>query len=91
MGTLTVVALFIQHVSDIIPPGGETGYGKSQTTAITNVTDLKSSGRAYALSLPDEYTFKNKTTYLLKKRRKFYYCKKYKRRKKSFSRQRQSN
>jgi len=67
VGTSTAVALFIQHASDIIPPGGETGYGKSQTTAITSVTDLKSSGRAYALSLPDEYVFKNKTTYLLRK------------------------
>jgi len=67
VGTLTPISLFIQHASEIIPPGGETGYGKSQTSAITHVTDLKSSGRAYALSLPDEYTFRNQTTYLLRK------------------------
>jgi len=67
VGTITRIPLFIQHASEIIPPGSETGYGKSQTTAITNVTDLKSSGRAYALSLPDEYTFRNQTTYLLRK------------------------
>jgi hypothetical protein len=53
------VILFLQ--------GNETGFGKSQTSAITNITDLKRSGRAYALSLPDEYTFRDKTIYLLKK------------------------
>lgn len=63
----TPVALLIQYSSDIIPPGNETGFGKSQTSAVTNVTDLKRSGRAYALSLPDEYSFRNKTTYFLKK------------------------
>ena len=67
VGTKTPVALFIQYSSDIIPPGNETGFGKSQTSAVTNVTDLKRSGRAYALSLPDEYSFQNKTTYFLKK------------------------
>jgi len=67
VGTNTLTALLIQHTTDIIPPGNETGYGKSQTSAITNVTDLKRSGRAYALSLPDEYAFKDKTIYLLKK------------------------
>jgi len=61
------VALLLQHTSDIISAGNETGYGKSQTTAVTNITDLKSGGRAYALSLPDEYNFKNKTAYFLKK------------------------
>lgn len=67
VGTKAPVALLIQYSSDIIPPGNETGFGKSQTSAVTNVTDLKRSGRAYALSLPDEYSFKNKTTYSLKK------------------------
>lgn len=67
VATNTPVALYIQHESEIIPPGNETGFGKSQTAAITNVSDLKSSGKAYALSLPDEYSFKDKTIYLLKK------------------------
>jgi len=71
VGTKTPVALLIQHTSDIIPQGSETGFGKSQTTAVTNVTDLKRSGRAYALSLPDEYTFKSKTAYILKKEENF--------------------
>lgn len=67
VGANTPVALFIQYTSEIIPPGNETGYGQSQTSAITNVTDLKRSGRAYSLKLPDEYSFKNKTAYFLKK------------------------
>lgn len=67
VATQTPVALMIQHTSDIISQGSETGYGKSQTTAVTNITDLKRGGRAYALSLPDEYSFKNKTAYFLKK------------------------
>lgn len=67
VGTNTPVALFIQYTSEIIPPGNETGFGQSQTSAITNVTDLKRSGRAYTLTLPDEYSFKDKTAYVLKK------------------------
>src|ERR1044072_2376787 len=67
VATNTPIALYIQYESEIIAPGNETGFGKSQTSAITNVTDLKRSGKAYALSLPDEYSFKNKTIYLLKK------------------------
>ncbi len=67
VATQMPVALLIQHISEIIPPGNETGYGKSQTSAVTNITDLKSGGRAYALSLPDEYSFKNKTAYFVKK------------------------
>ncbi len=36
----TPVALYIQHESDIISSGAETGFGKSQTTAVTNLTDI---------------------------------------------------
>lgn len=61
------VGLYIQHTSDIISSGAETGFGKTQTTAASGLTDLKSSGKAYSLSLTDEYTIKNKTAYLLKK------------------------
>ena len=73
VGVKAPVALLIQYTSDIIPPGNETGYGKSQSqaTATTNIADLKSGGRAYALSLPDEYSFKNKTAYFLKKDEKY--------------------
>lgn len=67
VATQTPVALLLQHTSDIIPSGNETGFGKSQTTAVTNVTDLKRGGRAYSLSLPDEYSFKNKTACFLRK------------------------
>jgi len=61
------VSLFIQHVSDIISSGAETGFGKTQTSAAQGLTDLKSSGKAYSLSLTNEYSIKNKTVYLLKK------------------------
>lgn len=65
--TNTPVALYIQYQSDIVSSGAETGFGKTQTTAASGLTDLKSSGKAYALSLTDEYSIKNKTVYLLKK------------------------
>ncbi|SFQ23487.1 hypothetical protein [Parafilimonas terrae] len=71
VATQTPVALLLQHTSDIIPSGNETGFGKSQTTAVTNIADLKRGGRAYSLSLPDEYSFKNKTAYFLKKDGKY--------------------
>ena len=61
------VGLLIQHVSDIISSGAETGFGKTQTSATQGLTDLKSSGKAYSLSLTDEYTIRNKTNYFLKK------------------------
>lgn len=71
IATQTPVALLLQHTSDIMPSGNETGFGKSQTTAVTNITDLKRGGRAYSLSLPDEYSFKNKTACFLKKEGKY--------------------
>lgn len=71
MATKTPVALFIQHISKIIPPGNETGFGASQTSAITNMNDLKSSGGAYKLKLPDEYKLKSETLYWLKKNDKY--------------------
>jgi hypothetical protein len=61
------VSLYIQHESDIISSGTETGFGKTQTSAAQGLTDLKSSGKAYSLSLTDEYTIRNKTNYFLKK------------------------
>ncbi|MEP6685040.1 MAG: hypothetical protein ABJA35_17325 [Parafilimonas sp.] len=65
------VGLYIQYTSDIISSGAETGFGKTQTSAVSGITDLKSSGKAYALTLTDEYTIKNKTNYFLKKDGKF--------------------
>jgi len=65
------VVLFIQHKSKIIPPGNETGFGTSKTSAITNITDLKSSGLASKLKLPDEYKLMPETFYWLKKNEKF--------------------
>jgi len=67
VATPTPVALFIQHKSSVIPPGSNTGFGTSQTSAITSITDLKSAGRAYKLTLPDDYKLTSKTVYWLKK------------------------
>jgi hypothetical protein len=67
VATTTPVALFIQYETTIIPPGSETGFGKSQAGAITNVSDLKSSGKLYQLKLPEDYALRSKTTYWLKK------------------------
>jgi hypothetical protein len=73
--TNTPVALFIQHKSDLIPPGSETGFGTSQTSAITNVNDLKNSGIAYKLKLPDDYKITLKKIYWLKKNNNYYLVK----------------
>lgn len=66
MVTNTPVALFIQHKSTVIPPGGNTGFGTSQTSAITSITDLKRAGTAYRLALPGDYKLTSKTVYWLK-------------------------
>lgn len=71
----TPVALFIQHKSEILPPGSETGFGTSQTSAITNVNDLKNSGIAYKLKLPDDYKVISKKIYWLKKNNNYYILK----------------
>lgn len=67
VAVIAPVSLYIQHASDIISSGAETGFGKTQTSAAQGLTDLKSSGKAYSLSLTDEYTIRNKTNYFLKK------------------------
>jgi len=73
--TSTPVPLFIQYKSEIIPPGSETGLGTSQTSAITNVNDLKNSGVAYKLKLPDEYKVTTKKICWLKKNNNYYVVK----------------
>ena len=67
VGVNAPVSLYIQHASDIISSGTETGFGKTQTSAANGLTDLKSSGKAYSLSLTNEYSIRNKTNYFLKK------------------------
>ncbi len=71
VGVNAPVGLYIQHVSDIISSGTETGFGKTQTSATNGLTDLKSSGKAYSLSLTNDYTISNKTNYFLKKDENF--------------------
>jgi len=63
----TPVALFIQHKSEIIPPGNNTGFGTSNTSAITNLTDFKTSGSAYKLQLPEDFKIRSKTAFWLRK------------------------
>lgn len=73
--TNTPNALFIQHKSQFIPPGNNTGFGTSQTSAISNMTDLKSLGLAYKLKLPDDFKIISKTIYWLKKNNNSYIIK----------------
>lgn len=68
----TPIGLYIQHKAEIIPPGSNTGFGTSQTSAITNVSDLKAAGAAYKLRLPDEFQITSKTVYWLKKNNNYY-------------------
>jgi hypothetical protein len=67
VATGTPVALFIQYKTSILPPGNNTGFGTSQTSAISNITDLKAAGTAYSLKLPDDYQLTSKTIYWLKR------------------------
>ena len=71
VGVKAPIALCIQYHSILIPPGNETGFGQTQTSAANAVSDLKSSGRAYALKLPDDYKLKSETSFWLKKNDKF--------------------
>ena len=72
MLTNTIVPLFIQHKSVFIPPGNETGFGTTQTSAVTNFNDMKSGGTFYRLKLPDEFKFNAKDAYWLKNNGKYY-------------------
>jgi hypothetical protein len=62
----------IQHKAEIIPPANNTGFGTSQTAAITNVSDLRATGAAYKLRLPDDFKITSKTQYWLKKNNNYY-------------------
>jgi len=71
----TPIALFIQHKSEIIPPGSNTGFGTTHTSAATNVTDLKALGMAYQLRLPDDYILTSNKVFWLKKGNNYYVLK----------------
>ena len=66
------LALFIQHKSEVIPSGNETGFDVSHTSAIINVTDLKRLGMAYQLKLPNDYNLESKIVFWLKKGNNYY-------------------
>ncbi|MDQ6815547.1 MAG: hypothetical protein M3040_17595, partial [Bacteroidota bacterium] len=75
VATTGAMPLFIQHKTQLIPPGNNTGMGSSQTAAITNISDLKAAGLAYKLKLPDDYKVMNKTIYWLRKNNNYYIIK----------------
>ncbi len=67
VATSTTVALYIQHKTTVVPPGENTGFGTSQTSAINSITDLKRAGTAYRLKLPSDYKLLSKTVYWVNK------------------------
>ncbi|MEJ7829932.1 MAG: hypothetical protein WKF91_17115 [Segetibacter sp.] len=58
--------LYIFNIK-IIPPGNNTGFGTTETSATSNLNNLIRSGGAYQLKLPDDYKLISKTEYWLKK------------------------
>ncbi len=73
--TPTTVPLFIEHKSEIIPPGNPTPFGNSQASAISNLSNFRTQGGAYQLKLPDEFQIASKTIYYLRKEGNYYIVK----------------
>ncbi|MBC7426045.1 MAG: hypothetical protein H7321_05870 [Bacteroidia bacterium] len=73
VATCTPVALFIRHQTEIVSPGNNTGFGTTQTAAISNLNSLHRSGDAYQLKLPDDFKLTSRTEYLLKKNGNYNY------------------
>lgn len=65
--TTTPVALYIEHKTDMLPPGKEYGYGKIQTGSIKTVSSLIGSHQVYNLDVPDDYKLMPRSVYWLKK------------------------
>jgi hypothetical protein len=64
--------LFVNHKCSLIDPGKPAAYGgTSQTSASTAFSSFSSGGQLYELSLPDGYTTKPYTEYLLLKDGKY--------------------
>jgi hypothetical protein len=62
------VSLFVQHKSNLIPPGKPAGYGgTSETSATTSVSVLQSSGSIYKLKLPEGYRVSDDTQFWITK------------------------
>lgn len=60
--------LFAAHKCSLIEPGKPAGYGGiSQTSSSTSFSSFSSGGQLYELSLPNGYSTKPYTEYLLKK------------------------
>jgi hypothetical protein len=62
------VDLYARHKCSVIDPGKPAAYGgTSQTSSVTSYSSFFSNGQAYQLKLPDGFTTKPYTEYLLKK------------------------
>jgi hypothetical protein len=60
--------LFVAHKCSLIEPGKPAAYGgTSQTSATTAVSSISAGGQIYELALPDGYTTRPYTEYLLNK------------------------
>lgn len=64
-------ALFLDYTCTVKEPGTETGFGKTTTGAASSPKSLISSGGAYQLKLPDDFTVVPSTVYWIKKEGKF--------------------
>ena len=53
--TGTTAPLMIEYTCTIKTPGANTGYGTSNTAAVTSYNALLTSGAAYELKLPDDF------------------------------------
>lgn len=62
------ISLFLQHKSDLIPPGQPSGYGStSQTSSIKSYSTLSRNGGNYNLKIPSDYEIKPSPIYWIRK------------------------
>jgi len=61
-------SLFIQHKSNLIPPGSPAGYGStSQTSSIKNYSKMTSGSGALNLEIPSDFTINPAPVYWIRK------------------------
>ncbi|MEO6933514.1 MAG: hypothetical protein ABI151_17910, partial [Chitinophagaceae bacterium] len=63
----SVAPFFIQYTATIKEQGAQTGYGTTNTSATTSFSSLLSTGGAYELKLPDEFTVIPGRNYFIRK------------------------
>lgn len=60
------ISLYIQHRKKLSPGGKPAGYGgTTETSAVTSVSSLETSGVVYKLDLPDNYKISDNSLYWL--------------------------